>query len=376
MSDVITAKTGTTEEARRSFMIGLSLWIAAIAVLGGGIFWVGLPAMFDPSSPDFIPVFDGLAFALAMFGSIHIGQGVLRSLRHGKYGVSTLDAGPARVGETYRGKIRTVRPLEVAGPYSIRLLCESRSVSDGHDDRPSSKHRAPVWEAKTTAPASTRSSIGIPFEFHIPADATPSLHGSSVAGQEIYWTLSVSAPMAGLNYRAEFPIDIGTGGEAGDEPAGDGPKSLTEAFVGHIRPENPGMRVLRLVATILGFLLFGAGIYSTANQWLHGWNGVVLSGRVAAINRPGMDVILDGGGTVRVAYIRKGSIREVSQPVELTCLQEGAEMRSCRLDTGFHRWIDALGTLAVGMAMLLFGGWLWARRGRRAIRTSRFTPSS
>lgn len=356
---------GTRDQAHRTMGIGLGLWLAALVVLGGGIIWLGAPAMFDTASPDFIPVFDFFAAALAAFGSLWFGRGLLAVMRHGKYGASTLEANAAQIGQVYRGRIRTNRSLDVTGPYAIHLLCESKAVSHGLEDTPSSKHRVPIWEAKTKAPATTRSSVGIPFEFRIPADAPPNLHGSSLPGQAIFWTLTVSAPMAGLHYRAEFPIDVGTGGEIDGEPAGDGPKSLAAAFAGYARPESPGMRFLRLAATILGGLLLGAGAYSTADQWRHGQHGVSLTGKVTALNRPAMEVSLDEGGTAHLAYIRKSSTWAIGQRVQVTCLREADALRSCGMDTDGHRWIDGLGTLAVGAVLLLFGGWLWHRRRAR-----------
>lgn len=366
MSDVATTRAGTRDRARQSIRIGVALWMAALAILGTGVFWLGIPAMFDPGSPDFMPAPDFFAFALAAFGTLHLGRGLLASARHGKYGASTLEARPAVAGQVYRGRIRTDRALDVTGPYTIRLLCESQSVSHGDESLPSSKHRVPVWEVSTTASAAIRSSAGIPFEFRIPADALPNRNGPSVPGQAIFWTLSISAPMAGLHYRETFPIDVGTGSETGDEPARDGPRKLADAFAGEVKPELRGMRIARFLAPVAGLLLIAAGTHATVGQWMHSRYGVALTGKVIAINRPALDVALDGGGTARVAYITKNNAWQIGQPVQVTCLKDGADLRACRMDTASDRWIDGLGNLAVGTLALLFGGWLWHRRRRRA----------
>ena len=367
MAEVSTAKAGTKDQARRTIRIGLTMWGIAAAILVAGIAWLGMPGVFEFNSPDFMPMPGFFAFAFALFGTIQLGKGLLQSARFGKYGASTLEARPAVLGQVYRGTIRTDRPIEVSGPFTIRLFCESKDFSDTDSEARTSK--VLLWEASVSAPAMTRSSTGIPFAFRIPADGIPNRAGSAVKGHEIYWTLSVFAPMAGLHYRAEFPINVGaTDAETEEEEeaaARLGPTSVKEAFVGQagpVFPEHPGARVLRFVAPIAGILLFAVGSYSTFLQWSHGRDGVALSGKITSVDRPAVDIALDGGGAVRVARVTKNNIWQVSQSVQITCLREGRELRSCRMDTGFDRWIDALGTLAVGAVLLLLGSWLWSRR--------------
>lgn len=371
MDKISAAKAGTLDQARRTIRIGLALWSAAAAILVAGIVWLGIPGVFEFNAPDFMPVPGFLALALAVFGTIHLAQGFVQSARFGKYGASTLEAGPAVLGQVYRGRIRTDRAIEASGPYTVRLQCESRSAGDS-DGEARNRQKTLLWEQIVTVPATTRSSIGIPFAFHIPADGIPNRAGSAVTGHEIYWTLSASAPIAGLHYRAEFPVDVGaTDAEAEEEEEAAArltPASLEKAFVGQARPvlpEHPGLRVARFAAPVIGILLFAAGAYSTFLQWSHGRDGVALGGKITSVERPAVDVALDGGGTVRVARVTKNNIWQVGQPVQITCLREGPEFRSCRMDTGVDRWIDALGTLGVGTMLLLLGGWLWSRRRGR-----------
>ncbi len=366
--------SGTGEQARRSIRIGLALWGLAALTLGAGIYGFGLPAMFEPDSPDFIPFFDLLALVFVGFGTTHLGQGLVQAARNNKHGLSTLDANRAVLGQVYRGKVRTQRPLVVTGPYTIRLLCESQAYANVNDDSSSSKGRAIRWETSVSAPASTLSSVGIPFQFKIPADGLPNRRGGAVEQHAIYWTLSVSAPMNGLHYRAAFPIDVGASEsepDDDDDDNGDGVppaerRKVEGAFAGFVRPESSAMRLLRFIAPIVGLVLLGAGAHNVADQWSYGRDGVQLSGRITAINPPALEVALEGGGAGHVARVTKNNTWRIDQSVRVTCLRDGGAKRSCRMDTGSDRWIDGVGTLAVGAALMLLGGWLWLRRRARS----------
>lgn len=367
-----TLKSGTLAQVRQPFRIGAALWATAAATFTAGVFWFGTPAVIDPGSPDFIPFPAALALFFAGFGTLHLVQGVLAKWRFDRAGESTLDAGAAVLGKVYRGRIRTAQPLAVSGPYEIRLLCESRDVRESDGDSNRRTVRQPVWAATAKASASTNSTFGIPFEFKIPADGLPNRHGSSVPGYEIYWTLEISAPMKGVHYRAAFAIDVAALEERSVDPDEDEERelaaarrhaSLEDAFAGHVRPESSRARAFRYIVPAIGALIFAAGAYSTWNQVSYGLGGVVLSGRISAINAPALDIGLETGEPARIPRVTKYNTWTVGQPVEVTCPSEpGATPRRCRMNTGSDRWIDALGTLAVGTTILVLGALLWLRR--------------
>jgi hypothetical protein len=364
MSESTATSSGKESLARRSFQMGLFLWAASVVILGAGIIWLGVPGVFELNSPDFFPVPIGLAVFAAVIGTVHLVQGVLQSARFRKYGTSTLEAGPAVLGQLYRGRIRTARDLDVSGPYAIQLLCEKRSgVNRGR----TSAVLESLWEASVSAPVSTRSSAGIPFAFQIPANGLPggTLPGSdgNLEVSSIFWTLSVSAPMQGLQYNAAFPLDVDVPGSARNA-AGEAPRmpvNATGAFAGHVRPEQPFARLIRFIAPVLGILLVAAGGYATVNQWQLGQDGAAFTGRIVSVDTPALGITLDGGGVVRIPRVTQYNTWQVGQPVRLTCRDDGGGIRTCRMDTGLDRWIDALGTLAVGLALLLLGGWFWLR---------------
>ncbi len=71
---------------------------------------------------------------------------------------------------------------------------------------------------------------------------------------------------------------------------------------------------------------------------------------------PSLDVALDEGGVVKIARVTRNHAWRVDEPVSVSCVEEGNTLRSCRMDTGADRWIDGLGTLAVGTILLLLSG--------------------
>ncbi len=217
MAKAMVVKAGTPDEGPRSLRIGLVFWAVAAAVLVAGLVWLGPTETLDINSRDFFPLPAGFAFFSAAFGTYYVGRGVLLNLRFGKYGASTLDAGPAVLGRVFKGRIRTANDLDPQGPFSLRLSCvrETKTESDSDDNGGSGGIvTTPLWEAVASAPASTRSSAGVPFEFSIPADGLRTVTQPYSNGPNIKWTLHVAAPLKGLDYSATFPVIVGGSGKA------------------------------------------------------------------------------------------------------------------------------------------------------------------
>lgn len=332
-------------------------WVLAAAILIGGVAWLGAPGVFDMASPDFFPLPAGFAAALVAFGFVHLGQGLRDLARRRKTGLSRLDANSAALGARFEGRIRTEKDVGATGPYVIQLSC-LRTMASETDDGSSRRRTVILWEKGATSPKSTRSDVGVPFSFDIPANGLPSGPDGLPNGDSVTWKLKASAPTAGLNYVTEFLIDVRPDPDANASPL----RSVDDAFQGHLRPEQSWAKVLRYALPAVGALLIAAGGYGSINQVLHSRNGVALTGSVSAFNRPQVDIKLDGGQAVIVPRVSSHLQWREGQRVTVTCREDSGQYGACRMDTGFDRWTDALATLAIGLAFAAIGVWLWRRR--------------
>lgn len=349
----------STDYGAARIRLAVLCWAIAAVILVAGVIWLGAPGTFDISSPDFFPLPAGFAGAFTVFGFVHLGSGLRDLARRRKAGLSRLEANPPRLGKKFSGRIRTANDMAATGPYTIRLACEHHTTSEGTDES-TRTHRVILWEKSDAAPQSTRSDLGIPFAFSIPANGVPSHPGTLANSDSVVWKLSVSAPTSGLNYAADFLLDVQPEGGA-DEASS---RSVDEAFRGYTRPEQPGARFLRFAIPIIGALLVLAGGYASLNQALHSWHGVAVSGTILTFNRPQAEVALESGPKVVVPGISSHNQWQEGQQVVVVCRADGAEFSTCRMDTGSDRWIDAVATLAIGLALTAVGVWLWWRRRR------------
>lgn len=183
------------------------------ALLGGAAigvaWWFKLPLVLDPGSRDFnpiliIPLFLG-AFALKFLCSAMRG-----TLLERRFGASSLEMEGESVslGGTLKGRIRTSRPLTVAGDYAITLRCIDQ-VQHTNPARPTETRTEDViqWEALRKVPgASVNSADGVPFEFAIP-DKAFSMPDARSNG-EVRWTLEIRARQQGLDYYALFGVIV------------------------------------------------------------------------------------------------------------------------------------------------------------------------
>ncbi len=350
-------RTASTDPGPARIRMAAICAAIAASVLIAGIVWLGAPAVLDPAAPDFFPLPAGFALVFAAFGLLHLACGLRDLARRRKTGLSRLETGAARLGKPFAGRIHTAQDVAATGPYRIRLACEHHTVPADTQDEGSRRQIVVLWQTSATAPAATRSDAGIPFAFAIPADGLASDAPGLANGDFIVWRLTIAAPTAGLDYAAEFIVEMApeTGGEAP-------PRPVAAAFQGLARPERPAMRFLRFALPIAGTLMIAGGGYASANQFLHGWHGTALGGTILSFTRPRAEIALDGGGTVSVTGLSSHTQFQPGQRVTVTCRVEDGAYAGCRMDTGADRWIDPLATLAIGLVLAAVGAALWLRR--------------
>ena len=218
-------------------------WVMA-AVLGAAAVWIGWllgwPWVIDMDHPDFNPMIliEGLLILLILW---YVLQAIRWSLRSRSFGRSLIDIeGPVPVplGGTMLGRVRTARPVRAAGDIRMVLTCfdvhERRYAAQAQAGSPHRREAFPVWSAEHHLSAATDSTQGLTFRFELPDSvgerpvqplerpASAFFRGSisiNIPGLRRiitrnrppvarYWTLTVTAPTDGPDYRAEFAIPV------------------------------------------------------------------------------------------------------------------------------------------------------------------------
>lgn len=221
----------------------LTAWIMA-GLFGAASLWIGWmlgwPLVFDIDDRDFNPVI----IVLGLLVSVCLWN-VVQALRWGRrgrvYGASQIDfdqRAPVPLGGTFSGRVRSSRQVQAAGEFRLVLTCldlhERRNTGSTSSTSPHTSEAYPVWTAEQTLPATTDSVKGLPFRFDLPASVGPKPQpairsvGSAYFRGSIsinipglrriftrnsppvarYWTLVVTAPMSGPDYKAEFRVPL------------------------------------------------------------------------------------------------------------------------------------------------------------------------
>lgn len=213
-------------------------------LFGAATLWVGWmlgwPLVIDIDDPDFNPMI--LIFGLfAAFTAGNIVQALRWQSRGRRYGASQIDIDgrpPIALGTAFSGRVRTRQPVQATGDFRLVLTCfdvhERRNTSSSSSTSPYKSEAFPVWKAECTLPAATDTTKGLPFRFDLPASVgerpapairpagSPYFRGSisinvpglrriftrNVPPVARYWTLVVTAPMPGPDYRAEFTVPL------------------------------------------------------------------------------------------------------------------------------------------------------------------------
>ncbi len=179
-----------------------------------------LPLNFNVNDREFNPlVFVPVVFAV--IGLYALLKAIRDTLRVRKFGATTLEAGPAKPGGRFEGRLRSGRDLAPSGDYVVKLRCirtyrvGGPAVNTIAGDKSTYKEELRYEEKLVVPRGSVQSSVGIPFAFAIPADALPS-NGPPVYERQhgnVRWILTVTAPMPGVDYYAVFAIDMRRSGQ-------------------------------------------------------------------------------------------------------------------------------------------------------------------
>ncbi len=217
-------------------------WVVAGLSTAGAI-WVGWmlgwPWIFDMDHPDFNPVIllEGLLIGVSAWHTVKALRWRARSRAFGAIDLEINGLTPVPLGSQLSGVLRLGRPVQPADDWTLKLTCfdihETRDTRDTSTS-PYRQDAYPVWSATITLPADTDTGRGLPFHFQLPASVGPKpvkplertnayfrftasvnipglkrvvSHNAPPVARS--WSLLVTAPTSGPEFRAEFQMPVG-----------------------------------------------------------------------------------------------------------------------------------------------------------------------
>ena len=395
---------------------GLFCLAVAVAILLAGFYALGRSGMLDMRSPEFAPVphfFAFAAFCLALFFFV---RAWLHGRRYRLFGTSVVEGNVPALGEALVGTLRIAKKDALTAPIRLSLRCEWRHFQSDSASPTSSGSAVTerLWEQSQEL-QSTGVESGLPFQFDLPDDGLPSgrrpkpktgVHPESPG--DIVWTLRASSPRRGTDYVAEFEMDVRPGrliralskgpkaeptegaqgdpvspalrtmtalggaaslflggsvptaGELREEAEADARAEPAEPFAKSGPLEQGGERFLRVGTLIAAlFLSLVAGV-SLVREASFGWRCV--ESPAVVVKAETHAVILDFGPDDRAHTISVSSHHHWTPGENVVALCQTGEdgRRRCRMQSGFDRWLDGLGTL--GLALTAFAVWTYLRR--------------
>ncbi len=216
-------------------------WVIAgmAAAAGGWIGWMlGWPWIFDINDPDFnaLILIEGLMIAVAGWHVVKALRWRARSKAFGAADLEIKGLTPVPLGGQLVGVLRFGRPVSPTDAWMLKLTClDIHETYDARDtsNSPYRKDAYPVWSSTITLPANINTSQGLNFRIQLPASVgpkpVPPLEGKNAyfrftASVNIpgfkrvisrnappvarAWTLLVTAPTAGPEFRVEFPVPV------------------------------------------------------------------------------------------------------------------------------------------------------------------------
>lgn len=214
--------------------------VAALSIAGAvGSGWaLGWSFILDLNNPDFNPVVLVQLLLICVAGW-HILKALRWRARNRMFGAADIEIDgytPVPMGGTLSGVLRLGRPVAATGDWALRLTCFDIHETHETSDASNAIYRNdayPVWNSQVFLPADTDTSEGLAFRFQLPRSVGPkpvnpmkrkNSYFSFTASVNIpgfkrvvhhnappvarYWTLHVSAPTAGPEFLAEFPVPV------------------------------------------------------------------------------------------------------------------------------------------------------------------------
>lgn len=211
--------------------------VIAVGALGGAgwLGWfIGWPETFDPGDVDFVNPISAMIVGLLAAAVWFAVKATRLLLRHRAFGSAVLDLDPPghlRLGGAFSGRLKVQKPIEATAPYRLVLTC-----MDVHEVEAEGRLKTvnfPVWSDERSLPAERDATQGLEFRFTLPGsvglDPVPSgivpgltqayratvqvpgmrkVVASNVPPVGRFWTLIVTAPTLGPDFRAEVVVPL------------------------------------------------------------------------------------------------------------------------------------------------------------------------
>lgn len=187
---------------------GSSEYIFAATLIAAALampWYFELPLNFDVNAPDFNPLIF-FPIILGGIGLVVLFRTVRATLQARQVGTAILATPTARIGASYEAVIRTAADVQAKGDFTGTLRCMRKTRNS--DDFESRSVEKVVWQQRVAAPMTLRSSQGIPLRFLIDPGLPRSGSGKKGDDAHFRWVLIVTAPTRGLNFRAEFGVEV------------------------------------------------------------------------------------------------------------------------------------------------------------------------
>jgi hypothetical protein len=157
--------------------------------------------------PRHLSYLDLVVLLFPLGGLVLIGQSILIRLRERKFRQARLifSTLPGVIGGRLQGRLESAFPFPGGSDIHLALSCVRSSVSGSGDSR--SRWERVLWQVKSAVmPYAGTPASFVPVDFTIPYD-TSETDGSN-PDTEVFWRLTASAVLPGLDFRARFRVPV------------------------------------------------------------------------------------------------------------------------------------------------------------------------